>query len=103
MEFRGEARRGYFVRGLAGAQFAAPAAVEMLRAIAADDPSSAPFVVVAAADPANVYNLPIESVRGDELARPRGSGALLVTRAGKVALSVRPRAPRDDRKLDAAK
>jgi hypothetical protein len=66
----------------------------MLRAIAADDPSSAPFVVLAASDPANVYNLPIEAVRGDELAKPRGSGALLVTRAGKVALSVEGRGRR---------
>jgi ATP-dependent Lhr-like helicase len=94
IEFRGEARRGYFVRGLAGAQFAAPAAIEMLRATAAEDPSSAPFVVLAVSDPANVYNLPIESVRGDELARPRGSGALIVTRAGKVALSVEGRGRR---------
>jgi ATP-dependent Lhr-like helicase len=94
MEFRGEARRGYFVHGLAGAQFAAPAAVEMLRATAAEDPSAAPFVVLAASDPANIYNLPIESVRSDELARPRGSGALLVTRAGKVALSVEGRGRR---------
>jgi len=94
MEFRGEARRGYFVRGLAGAQFAAPAAIETLRATAAEDPSSAPFVVLAASDPANIYNLPIEAVRGDDLARPRGSGALIVTRAGKVAISVEGRGRR---------
>src|SRR5688572_5951203 len=94
MEFRGEARRGYFVRGLAGAQFAAPAAIETLRATAAEDPSSAPFVVLAASDPANIYNLPIEAVRGDTLARPRGSGALIVTRAGKVAISVEGRGRR---------
>ena len=31
LEFRGEVRRGYFVAGLAGAQFALPEAVEMLR------------------------------------------------------------------------
>jgi len=94
MEFRGELRRGYFVRGLGGAQFAAPAAIEMLRATAGEDSSSAPFVVLAASDPANVYNLPIEAVRGDELARPRGSGALIVTRAGRVALSVEGRGRR---------
>jgi len=94
MEFRGEARRGYFVRGLAGAQFAAPAAIELLRAIGAEDPSSAPFVVLAASDPTNVYNLPIDAVRGNDLARPRGSGALIVTRAGRVALSVEGRGRR---------
>src|SRR5262249_22173771 len=32
LEFRGEIRRGYFVKGLSGAQFAPPDAVEMLRA-----------------------------------------------------------------------
>jgi hypothetical protein len=66
----------------------------MLRATAAEDPSSAPFVVLAASDPANVYNLPIEELRGDDLARPRGSGALIVTKAGRVALSVEGRGRR---------
>ena len=32
LEFRGDVRRGYFVRGLSGAQFALPEAVEALRA-----------------------------------------------------------------------
>ena len=45
-------------------------------------------------DPANIYNLPIEAVRGDDLARPRGLGALIVTRAGKVAISVEGRGRR---------
>src|SRR5688572_23483713 len=53
MEFRGEVRRGYFVRGLAGAQFALPEAVEQLRATEPD--ATAPFVVIAASDPANPY------------------------------------------------
>ncbi|MBL8057708.1 MAG: hypothetical protein JNK29_13480, partial [Anaerolineales bacterium] len=50
LELRGEVRRGYFVAGLAGAQFALPEAVEQLRAA----PDEAP-VVLNAADPANVY------------------------------------------------
>ena len=37
LEFRGEVQRGYFVAGLAGAQFALPEAVEMLRAPVPDD------------------------------------------------------------------
>jgi len=44
LEFRGEVRRGYFVRGLGGAQFAAPAAVELLRGIAAEN-STHRFVI----------------------------------------------------------
>ena len=91
LEFSGEIRRGYFVRGLGGAQFASPGAVEMLRSVAGEDPSAKPFIVLAASDPANVYNLPLELADRDPLSRPRGAGALLVTRGGRVALSVEGR------------
>jgi ATP-dependent Lhr-like helicase len=94
LEFRGEVRRGYFVKGLGGAQFALPDAVEWLRAVASDDQDSAGFVVMAASDPANVYNLQLELVDRDPLSRPRGSGALLVMRGGKVAIAVEARGRR---------
>ncbi|MEO8576650.1 MAG: DEAD/DEAH box helicase [Gemmatimonadales bacterium] len=94
LEFRGEARRGYFVRGLGGAQFATSSAVELLRSIAAEDQTSKPYVVLAASDPANVYNLPLDLADRDQLSRPRGAGALLVTRGGKVALAVEGRGKR---------
>ncbi|MGI8546600.1 MAG: DEAD/DEAH box helicase [Gemmatimonadaceae bacterium] len=94
LEFRGEVRRGYFVRGLAGAQFALPDAVERLREVAGADSSDAPFTVLAASDPANPYTLALEGVDRDPLARPRGAGALLVTRAGRVALAVEGRGKR---------
>jgi ATP-dependent Lhr-like helicase len=93
LEFRGEVRRGYFVKGLTGAQFAVPGAVEMLRMLgdAANDETEAPFVVIAAGDPANVYAWTLSGIERDPLSRPRGSGALLVTRRGRVALSVEGR------------
>ena len=94
LEFRGEVRRGYFVKGLGGAQFALPDAVEWLRNVAGEDPSAAGFVVMAASDPANVYSLPLESVERDPLSRPRGIGALLVTRGGRVAIAVEARGKR---------
>ena len=94
LEFRGEVRRGYFVKGLGGAQFALPEAVEWLRAVANEDQSSANFVVMAASDPANVYNLRLELVDKDPLSRPRGSGALIVTRGGRVAMAVEGRGRR---------
>jgi ATP-dependent Lhr-like helicase len=94
LEFRGEVRRGYFVKGLGGAQFALPDAVEWLRTVASEDHSSAGFVVMAASDPANVYNLPLELIERDPLSRPRGSGALLVTRGGRVAIAVEARGRR---------
>ncbi|MFL5551194.1 MAG: hypothetical protein ACJ770_00175, partial [Gemmatimonadaceae bacterium] len=94
LEFRGDVRRGYFVKGLGGAQFALPDAVEWLRAVSAEDQSTSAFIVMAASDPANIYSLPLELVDRDPLSRPRGSGALLVTRGGRVAIAVEARGKR---------
>jgi ATP-dependent Lhr-like helicase len=52
LETLGIARRGYFVEGLGGAQFALPGAVERLRAM--PDQDAAPLVL-AAVDPAQPY------------------------------------------------
>jgi len=94
LEARGEVRRGYFVKGLGGAQFALPDAVEWLRAIALEDASSSGFIVMAASDPANVYSLQLDLVDRDPLSRPRGPGGLLVTRHGRVAIMVEGRGRR---------
>jgi len=94
MEFRGETRRGYFVRGLSGAQFATPTALDLLRNVAAEDVSDKPHVILAASDPANVYNLPMDLADRDPLSRPRGAGALLVTHGGKVILAIEGRGRR---------
>jgi ATP-dependent helicase Lhr and Lhr-like helicase len=93
LEFRGELRRGYFVRGLAGAQFALPAAVELLRAAREESGKDAPVYVMAATDPANVYSLP-PAAESSRLTRPRGAGALLVMRAGAVIMSAEGRGRR---------
>ena len=82
------------MKGLGGAQFAMPDAVEWLRTVASEDFTSASFVVMAASDPANVYNLQLELVDRDPLSRPRGSGALLVMRGGRVAIAVEGRGRR---------
>ena len=56
MEMRGEVRRGYFVRGLPGVQFALPEAVERLRSWATPDADgSDALTVINACDPANPY------------------------------------------------
>jgi ATP-dependent Lhr-like helicase len=84
LEFRGEVRRGYFVAGLAGAQFALPDAVELLRAPSEADEEP---VVFASSDPSNPYTLPLApGTAAEPLARPRGAGALLVTRGGRIVL-----------------
>lgn len=64
MEMRGEVRRGYFVAGLPGVQFALPEVVERLRAAGSsahrpDDPEP---VVLNACDPANVYGAAVDKV-----------------------------------------
>ncbi|MBL8096765.1 MAG: DEAD/DEAH box helicase [Anaerolineales bacterium] len=50
LEMRGDVRRGYFVAGLSGAQFALPEAVERLREAPDEE-----VVILGAADPANIY------------------------------------------------
>jgi ATP-dependent Lhr-like helicase len=98
LELRGEVRRGYFVRGLSGAQFALPEAVERLReaasAAGAGDDGAAPFVVLATTDSANPYPVARAAEDVPPLARPRGAGALLVCRAGAVAMAAEGRGAR---------
>ena len=69
MEMRGQVRRGYFVRGLSGVQFALPEAIEQLRAWNSSEVDGASeLVLVSACDPALLY--------GPALARHRDSADL---------------------------
>ncbi|HVQ60203.1 MAG TPA: DEAD/DEAH box helicase [Solirubrobacterales bacterium] len=80
LELLGTARRGYFVEGLGGAQFALPGAVERLRSLPEADGS---YLVLAATDPANPYgaSLPWPKLEGGR--RPgRTPGAHLLLRDG---------------------
>ena len=85
LETIGIARRGYFIEGLGGAQFALPGAVERLRAQRDDD--AAPPVVLAATDPAQPYGAALkwpESAR-----RPaRQAGAYVVLAGAEPVLFV---------------
>jgi ATP-dependent Lhr-like helicase len=54
MEDAGRVRRGYFVAGLGGAQFALPAALDQLRSLR-EPPEEPRAVILAATDPANPY------------------------------------------------
>jgi ATP-dependent Lhr-like helicase len=56
LEESGRIRRGYFVAGLGAAQFALPAAVDMLRSLRAHTQPEKPEILsLAATDPANLY------------------------------------------------
>jgi ATP-dependent Lhr-like helicase len=86
LETLGVARRGYFVEGLGGAQFALPGAVERLRGDGLQK-GGAPLVL-AAVDPAQPYGaaLPWPS-RGREERRPaRAAGAYVVLADGQPVL-----------------
>jgi ATP-dependent helicase Lhr and Lhr-like helicase len=74
LEETGRIRRGYFVEGLGGSQFALPGAVDRLR-----DELSTGLVVLAATDPANPYGgvLAWPEVEGTRLARDAGAYVLL--------------------------
>ena len=52
------------------------------------------LIVMAAADPANPYSLALESIVPGSLVRPRGAGALLLTRRGNVIMNAEGRGKR---------
>lgn len=111
-EDQGEARRGYFIEGLGGAQFAAPSTVDLLRAATIDEqlegstsePRTPEAIILAASDPANAYGAALawpevlsssrllgrEETEDDaRLARPgRKAGALVVLVDGRPVLYV---------------
>jgi ATP-dependent Lhr-like helicase len=117
LETLGTARRGYFVEGLGGAQFALPAAIERLRGLrgpggaeraverddrrasgGAGDPADP--LVLAATDPANPFGATLPWPKRDDNRRPaRVPGAHVVTldaepvlyveRSGKGLLALR--------------
>jgi ATP-dependent Lhr-like helicase len=87
LETLGTARRGYFVEGLGGAQFALSAAVERLRGLRADENTS-DTLVIAATDPANPYGASLPWPKRDYTGRgpARVPGAHLVTIGGEPML-----------------
>ena len=89
MEDSGRCRRGYFVEGLGGAQFAMPGAVDRMRALD-DQKSKAPQTyVLAATDPANPYGSTLAWPEREGGHRPgRKSGAVVVLVDGELALYV---------------
>jgi ATP-dependent Lhr-like helicase len=113
LELRGEVRRGYFVVGLPGLQFALPEVVERLRAVngertagtyagrgGGEDDGGEP-VVLSAADPAQLYGsdlfggplrfprlatTAVALIRGEPVAALEDSGGSVVADAGHPAL-----------------
>ena len=99
LETLGLARRGYFVEGLGGAQFALGGAVERLRELRPREGEEPEALVLAAADPAQPYGaaLPWPKLAGGRAARVAGARvvllggepALFVERGGRSIVSLR--------------
>ncbi|MFN0073654.1 MAG: DEAD/DEAH box helicase [Chloroflexota bacterium] len=88
MEESGKLRRGYFIQGLGGSQFAHPPALDRLRMLR-DDPVERDHVsaiVLAAADPANPYGAVLPWPKTAEPRSPfaRSAGAYVVLQDGEL-------------------
>jgi ATP-dependent Lhr-like helicase len=99
LEVLGLCRRGYFVEGLGGAQFALPGAVERLRELRPRPGDETEALVLAAADPAQPYGAalpwPARSagraarVAGAQVVLLGGEAVLFVERGGRSLLPLR--------------
>ena len=91
-EMRGELRRGYFVEGLSGVQYAEPEAIEGLASAASNLSRSTEPALIGTLDPANVYGsgapLDIPLLEGGTARLSRNSSNFLVLISGRPVLIV---------------
>lgn len=79
MEETGKVRRGYFIEGLGGAQFALPGAVDRLR-----EESDPRLIVLASSDPANPYGAAVPWPRLEEVRFARAAGCFVTLWNGEL-------------------
>ncbi len=88
LETLGLCRRGYFVEGLGGAQFALGGAVERLRELKPREDEEPDALVLAAADPAQPYGAALPWPKRAGARAARVAGAQVVLLGGEAALFV---------------
>src|SRR3981081_4006152 len=91
LETLGICRRGYFIEGMGGAQFALPGAVERLRsgpARTALESEGPPALVLAAADAAQPYGAALPWPKREGARAARVAGAYVVSLGGEPVLYV---------------
>jgi ATP-dependent Lhr-like helicase len=103
LEESGRIRRGYFVAGLGAAQFALPAAIDLLRSLrSAPQPDKSEMLILAATDPANVYGSVLRwpqassdpaSADGAATTLTRSAGASVILRNGDLIAYMRRNNP----------
>jgi ATP-dependent Lhr-like helicase len=79
MEETGKIRRGYFVEGLGGAQFALPGAVDRLR-----EESDPHLIILASSDPANPYGAAIPWPKMEHVRLSRAAGCFVALWDGEL-------------------
>jgi ATP-dependent Lhr-like helicase len=91
-ELRGELRRGYFVEGLSGVQYARDEDAAGLSRLASSQAPATQDILLAAADPANLYGsgapLDIPLLDGGTGRLSRVAGNYLVMRSGRPVLVI---------------
>jgi len=99
LEAQGRVRRGYFVAGLGGAQFAQPAAVELLRSLRTSANDKPEMLLLAATDPANPWGsilpwpVPDSAAPDNVAAFSRSVGASVILRNGDLVAYLRRNNP----------
>jgi ATP-dependent Lhr-like helicase len=99
LEAQGRLRRGYFVSGLGGAQFAQPAAVDLLRSLRTTAPDKPEMLLLAATDPANPWGsilpwpVPDAAAPDNAAALSRSVGASIILRNGDLVAYFRRNNP----------
>jgi ATP-dependent Lhr-like helicase len=99
LEAQGRIRRGYFIAGLGGAQFAQPAAVDPLRSLGANPPEKPEMLLLAAADPANPWGSilrwpePGSAAPDNAASLSRSVGASVILRNGDLVAYLRRNNP----------
>ncbi len=88
LETLGLCRRGYFVEGLGGAQFALGGAVERIRELRPREDDTLEVKVLAAADPAQPYGAAVPWPKRAGARAARVAGAYVVLLGGEAALFV---------------
>jgi ATP-dependent helicase Lhr and Lhr-like helicase len=92
LELAGDVRRGYFVEGLSGAQFALPEAIRQLQETGTPSRAQAPLVLLHSLDPANLFGtgapLDIPLLEGGTRPFFRRTGNWLVLHAGRPVLLI---------------
>ncbi len=95
LEAQGRVRRGYFIAGLGGAQFAQPAAVDLLRSLRDTESEKPELVSLAATDPANPWGSILRWPEPDDpgTSLSRSVGATVILRNGNLVAYLRRNNP----------